>query len=441
MKSSYWLFLSGAVACVAASSACSSDFTSCSASRTCPSGGAAGRGEAGQAGEVETEASAGATAVAGSAGDDSTSQSIAGQGGEAPEGPDIAGAAGEASACDAGVDFNSDAKNCGSCGHDCLGGDCDQGQCRPIAIAPDQDQPLSITTDGTYVYWLGTHDGAQKQIYVARRRVDRTDEIKVIAPSETSASGLAISQSSLYWLSRDQVRACDAPDCTGGARDILPTGSNRCLDVLFEASQSRLYWSCNSNYKQNDGQILAAMLPGSTVMNVEPTSGNPEKMASDDGNVYWGNSSGFNNQDALGSDAAIWRLRLRDGSKTRLVSGMTMEIGAMAVGGNSLYFSGFTGETSAIFRVSLPYGTPTPKKIADGPALGMVADERALYWSDCEKGLIKRCSHSDCSTPETIAFGQNCPTAMAQDSVSVYWISSSITGGVVEAYPIQRLAK
>src|SRR5204863_597521 len=33
------------------------------------------------------------------------------------------------------VDLTSDAKNCGTCGHDCLGGTCMEGQCQPVLIA------------------------------------------------------------------------------------------------------------------------------------------------------------------------------------------------------------------------------------------------------------------------------------------------------------------
>lgn len=34
--------------------------------------------------------------------------------------------------CD--IDLDADPENCGSCGHDCLGGECEQGECQPVAL-------------------------------------------------------------------------------------------------------------------------------------------------------------------------------------------------------------------------------------------------------------------------------------------------------------------
>lgn len=46
------------------------------------------------------------------------------------------------------------AANCGSCGHDCLGGQCNAGRCQPVAIASAQSSPGYIAVDGAFVYWL-----------------------------------------------------------------------------------------------------------------------------------------------------------------------------------------------------------------------------------------------------------------------------------------------
>jgi hypothetical protein len=43
------------------------------------------------------------------------------------------------------VDLQSDPKNCGSCGHDCVGGACSAGQCQPWVVAQ--------TTQGDLIPW------------------------------------------------------------------------------------------------------------------------------------------------------------------------------------------------------------------------------------------------------------------------------------------------
>ena len=435
MRPKHWLFFGTAAICASHLSACSSKFDACSESRTCTAGGASEAGAAGAAGAAENSGG-----DSGAAGEPTSAAGALGQ----PE----AGASGEAGAtqiaCDAThsacgeacVDLKADGKNCGKCGHDCLGGECLAGQCEPTTVAPQQDQPIAIATDGSYVYWLGAHDAFEKEIYVARRRADGSGEIKTIAPSETHASALAVAGNTVYWLSADHVRACDAPDCLAGPHDFQPSVSNRCLDLLFEPSNSTLYWSCNSNYQQNDGSLWSVPVPGATPIPVEPNSGNPEQMTTDGENLYWTNSSGFGSDNKLTSDGAIWRLQLKDGSRTRLVSGLTVEFGSIAVGGDTLYAA-----AGDIVSVPLPYGAATTTKVADGPVDDMVADAQALYWSDATTGLIKRCLHSGCVKPDVIATGQNSPQAMAEDAVSIYWLSGLSLTTSSEAFPVQRLAK
>ena len=44
------------------------------------------------------------------------------------------------------ADTMNDAKNCGVCGHDCLGGKCLKGACQPIILATAQVHGLRLLT-------------------------------------------------------------------------------------------------------------------------------------------------------------------------------------------------------------------------------------------------------------------------------------------------------
>src|SRR5215470_6311678 len=57
------------------------------------------------------------------------------------------------------VDSLSDAKNCGTCGHDCLETTCANGACVPRLLASGQSDPYAIALDGDFVYWLARGAG------------------------------------------------------------------------------------------------------------------------------------------------------------------------------------------------------------------------------------------------------------------------------------------
>ena len=76
-----------------------------------------------------------------------------GDGDATPAGPDATSGTDASVLVDATCDSDSDAKNCGKCGHDCLGGECKAGRCQPFEIAKGQAQPLGVTVLGDAVYW------------------------------------------------------------------------------------------------------------------------------------------------------------------------------------------------------------------------------------------------------------------------------------------------
>src|SRR5262249_11527941 len=60
------------------------------------------------------------------------------------------GGTGGAPSCD---DTQVDPKNCGVCGHDCQGGLCQFGFCRPVTLSDAPFGAYAIAVDETAVYW------------------------------------------------------------------------------------------------------------------------------------------------------------------------------------------------------------------------------------------------------------------------------------------------
>jgi hypothetical protein len=425
MNSKNWLLLAALAACTTKLTACSSSFRSCADTRTCAAAGKGGgqndAGDAGAGDAGDINANGGNSALSagsgGEAGEAIPLDPIAGAGGEGGEPPTLA--------CADETDLKSDPKNCGVCRHDCLGGDCEFGKCLPVAIALDQASVRSIATDGVYLYW--TASSTANKVYVARRRVDRSDSMKIIASNEVTTSGLTLSASAVYWLTAGHVRVCNTPDCNG-ASDFKATLGQTCETLL--AAGNALFWSCSAAYEKMDGAFWAVTTPASTPAQIEPSSTNPTAIVSEGDNVYWLNSSTYT-QNVQNSDAAVWRLRASTGATTRLVTGFTSDLGSIAVGNGKLYFS----SPPTIFVTPLPNGSLSPVKFADVSARSMVADEHAVYWTADAKGLVLRCPHSGCASPETLAAGQLNPGPLAQDARSIYW------AGIGGIGPILRLAK
>ena len=155
------------------------------------------------------------------------------------------GSAGDGSVCDDAADLDSDAENCGRCGHDCLGGECEFGKCLPVTVAASQTNPIDVATDGTYVYWSGS-DSEKKKYYVASRRVDFSDDVKIIATAEVSAHGLTVGNGAVYWWSSGQLRVCQSPDCADGPSD-------------FASAQARPALQCSQSMISSSGRVLQLM--------------------------------------------------------------------------------------------------------------------------------------------------------------------------------------
>ena len=348
------------------------------------------------------------------------------------------------------VDEKADPKNCGGCGHDCLGGECDLGACQPVQVATGQTHVNALATDGANLYWTGS-DLSFAHYYVNRRKVDASDAIAPLATTETGVNGLTITADASYWFAAGHLRTCDAPSCSKGAGDyISQVQTTNCgSSVLFNAGKNTLYWTCYAPYDTNNGALYSLVRGTVTPVAVIPTPANPIGLLSDDSNLYYLNSSSYT-ADNLNKDGAMGRIRFSDGAKATLVSGIQADLAAFAVGGTALYFAGNQvflpqSDQHAIFRVPLPNGlgnaaapkfasTATPASAVNS----MVADDDYLYFLEGEpsgSGNLVRCAHSGCPSPEVIVPGQAALGELIQDDVSLYWTE----GG--PSVTIWRLAK
>jgi hypothetical protein len=113
----------------------------------------------------------------------------------------------------------SDPKNCGGCGHDCLGGTCAAGKCQPAVIADDQSYPYGIALDGANVYFTS---------YEARTvsRLSKSGGApEVVATSTSYPLLVAADDRTLYWAGTAPNQFERAPKVADAGADATPDGA------------------------------------------------------------------------------------------------------------------------------------------------------------------------------------------------------------------------
>ena len=427
MKTSYRLVLGVLTASALQAAACSSDFNSCEDSRTCSGsvGGTAGSDAAGGAADSAAGAGESAGGLTEPAGGVGNTAGRAGNGGADNGGIDNGGADnggaddGAAVDCDpkldacggSCVDLDADAKHCGACGHDCLGGQCTLGVCQPIEIAKSQGRVLIVAVDDQFIYWAG--DAA----VVGKKSIDNSGQSTVLVPAsagEPAYYGAIVGQT-FYWANdwRDNgVRGCLLPSCAGGPSLLIP-GTAPPDGLVYSAHVATLYWSQGAS-------LWHQVLPSGPVEQFIPTTFAPTTLASDDSFVYWVE------HDSTAQSAEVRKVPLEGGTSSSLVTGLK-NVEDMTPYGKSLFvlIAPITGGAS-IGSIALPNGigsaSPKPFAPAGDSARKVRVDESGVYWTqrDGVNGSIRHCPLTGCSGDAEILAPSTAPWALTTDSKAIY---------------------
>jgi hypothetical protein len=187
--------------------------------------------------------------------------------------------------CPPNVNLSTDPKNCGACGHDCLGGDCRRGVCQPVVLARgiNSVNGVAVTSAGVYIGsaegLLLLPPGANDTISIApgnpqfmvatstdvwyadiqqgavRRLPIGSKDVVTIKDSVESIEGIALSPSFIFF-SRDKQRLVQrmpfstAPNLGATLEDL----------VTSYPSPNALDW--------RDGELFVATYDGNRVVAV-----------------------------------------------------------------------------------------------------------------------------------------------------------------------------
>jgi hypothetical protein len=233
--------------------------------------------------------------------------------------------AGEGAPAECGNDLSRDGKNCGACGHDCLGGACENGECRPFTIATGLVGPRYVAVDNDRVYWSSMREGTVNSM------AKTSGPVTVIASNEYGAEAIALSSDRIYW------------------------------SVTF-----------------GTGKISSANKDGTDVRVLASNNGGATGMATADGMLYWISPS----CDALGGPYAM---PLAGGSAVHLstdVCGINLALDATMI-----YYTTGAGYLRKVPRTGLPDAATPANWVGNGSPIGVATDQGLVYFTERSGGL------------------------------------------------------
>ncbi|MEM6294350.1 MAG: DUF5050 domain-containing protein [Myxococcota bacterium] len=307
--------------------------------------------------------------------------------------------------------------DCGVCGHDCLGGDCQEQECQPVDLAQSQGQPLGLEVESGTVFWTNLVPGE-----VNAHSVDPGGPPTPIATGLEFPETVVADGSKVYWA-----------ELTG----------NRVGRANYDGSDPQLEWIANNtvaNVRQlvNGSSHLYLMRFDDGphwVDKVTPSGTGAQVVAS---GSAWG---GFlDNETLYWADYVAGEVRradMGDGPpfvfETVVADAPLVYAVHVHVHDNVLYWTtDGTGNDGTVNAIPLD-GGPTIQftNTARFPE-DIVVDDDYVYWAEwSEDGSLYRARHDG---TEVTAIVDAFSAGLEQDDDAIYWVDQ--TGG-----RIRKLAK
>ncbi len=360
---------------------------------------------------------------------------------ETPDQSTAADSGTDADACTA--DLSQDGKNCGQCGHDCLGGICVAGACRPAIIATGQTYPTVLLRSDSFLLWPNYFGNAIRKLPIDVGQACFGDGCPNLASGANvvSPNGLSSSGGFVYWA--DSIQSANgvvmrAP-LDGGSSEII--AGQQPWPQATATHGAYVYWT--NRFGMN--WVARTPLAGGAVDVV--ASGNYEGATGvtiDESFVYWSNyDKGLFYRTPVDTtcagDACVW-----------------MSVGASAAGqlvadGSYIYAaisSGYDGtRNGSILRIPKSCGDRScavPIAMGLFDPQGIALDDTSLYWVDITEMTVRKvalgstCNGSACTL---VARNVGRVGGLAVDSKAIYFASEKGPTDQDDAGTVWRLAK
>jgi hypothetical protein len=358
-----------------------------------------------------------------------------------------------------------DPHNCGTCGHDCGGGACEDGACVPLppgVLASGLVAPTSIAVDATNVYWLseGVHDvgagplsaGVVQVMKCAKTGCNNSPTVLVqVAVDSTlekdALPGLTVDATNVYWTTVLSLYSCAIGGCNNSPTVLraLPNGGSP-APWNISVVANKVYATASNN-----GGVYSCLTSGCNDMDAGGLNflwqGVSAGVITDSTTAYWSSYGGVLSC-ALGGCNGTPNLLATPDATVR-------SIGQMAVDANDVYWtqgapSGFetvNGSGFGYVAIDTPLGahqnvyrcakngcnnapTSLVGAMLENP-LGLATDGTNVYFTELGDGMaanatnvgrVAKCAVAGCPGGATTIAGQlENPRGVAVDATSVYW--------------------
>lgn len=304
------------------------------------------------------------------------------------------------------MDTTRDPKNCGRCGHDCLGSTCSGGTCDPVILATNQLGVIEMALDSSNIYWTRGWGLPQAGSVWACALGGCNDAPTALATGRYAPGTVVSDGQSVYWTENYYWLNPGVYSCNKGGCSNQPTlfaqmsyGSREPQMLVIGGSQ--LYWV-------DSGQsVMSCPLAG--------CAGPPQRVGAfatgpllaDANNVYFAYGNGYGYCPSSGC--------------TNPMPFVNVYPIATALDSKNVYFVGSSKAIQAC-PLGAPCSSPTTTPTATYYP-PFASDGVNLYWA--ENGEIVSCAVSGCNqSPTVVAVNQISPSLLLLDGTSVYWCSA-----------------
>ena len=309
----------------------------------------------------------------------------------------------------------TDDKNCGVCGHDCLGGACAGSKCQPAKVITGQGQPWAIRVDGSSIYWSDIF-GSKGTIYKIAKLAVLGAPIKLAETADPLVYDLVIDGTDVYFSSGSSGNGgfVERVPLSGGTKEVVSPGADpRGLSI----DATRVYWS-NGNAPTD--VLAAAKVADAGSVTLAPAETSPAATFADGTRLFW-MTSGTLRRCTLPACA----------DRADMVTGLS---GAEGLATNSTLL--FYSTDNGVFLIAKGAAPGPGATVAAMQALplALAADEKDVVWANlgfaCNSGDIRRCpitgGAAQCNaTGEVLFTTSNCPRGIALDAKAIYWTVQS----------------
>jgi hypothetical protein len=327
--------------------------------------------------------------------------------------------AGDDAQCTA--DPMSDPSNCGTCGHDCGGGDCSKGRCQSVQLVGTRETVLQsrfpfVIDDASLYYFAGSLSAIRACSLSDCRGTDHP-----WATISWAITAMAIDDSYVYWAT-DTKTIADSGPADGTISRAKKDGSDRkviiaSLDTIesLTVADGNVYFGPGLDF----GPSGVYRCPRDGCSNPFPIATGRTivgSILSDGQNLFWTEAGGFlatcSTTNGCADMPSVLLANLN--SPENVVSdGTLLYVAVSSDPGDQ------TGSIRKLDKQAKNTTTFVSVPTVDAPT-ALALDAGYLYWTSVDGGTIHRASVST-GQPETIVTGETRPQNILARNGFIYW--------------------